>query len=87
MSIFNRIALPLVATLAIAVGLPSAAQAAECKGMSQSKCEKADQCTYVKGYKTKSGNKVAAYCRNKGKSSSSSTKKTDSKKKKDDKKK
>jgi len=82
MSFFNRIALPLAATLVIAVGMPTAAQAAQCKGMSKSKCEKTEQCTYVNSYKTKSGNKVAAYCRNKGKSSSSS-----SKKKKDDKKK
>jgi len=90
MSFFNRIALPLAATLAIAVALPSAAQAAECKGMSQSKCEKASQCSYVNGYKTKSGNKVAGYCRNKAKSSSSSSKdkkESSSKKEKDDKKK
>ena len=82
MTLLKRIAVPLSAALVLAVGLPSAAQAAEWKGMSKSKCEKAEQCTYVNSYKTKSGNKVAAYCRNKGKSSSGSTKK-----KKDDKKK
>ena len=81
MTYFKRIAVPLSAALMLAVGLPSAAQAAECKGMSKSKCEKSDQCTYVNSYKTKSGNKVAAYCRNKGKSSSGSKKKKGDKKK------
>jgi hypothetical protein len=81
MTFFKRIAVPLSAALMLVVGLPSAAQAAECKGMSKSACEKAEQCSYVNSYKTKSGNEVAAYCRNKGKRSS------DSKKQKDDKKK
>ena len=49
---------------------PGVSLAAECKGMQKSKCEKASQCTYVKGYTTKSGTKVSSYCRNKGKSSS-----------------
>jgi hypothetical protein len=52
--------------------LPPTTLAAECKGMKQSKCESAKNCTYVKGYKTKTGTKVSAYCRNASKKSSKS---------------
>ena len=61
--------LPAVA-LSLLLLSPGVSLAAECKGMKKSKCEKASQCTYVKGYTTKSGTKVSAYCRNKGKTSS-----------------
>lgn len=45
-------------------GMPSV-QAADCKGMSESKCTDSGSCTWVSGYKTKSGKEVASYCRNK----------------------
>ena len=42
--------------------------AAECKGMGQPDCEAAgNQCTWIKGYETKTGNQVKAYCRTKPK--------------------
>jgi len=67
----------ILQTLALSLCLLSSGttMAAECKGMKKSKCENASQCTYVKGYTTKSGTKVSAYCRNKGKSSSKSSSK------------
>ena len=39
--------------------------AKSCKEMSKSTCTTASSCTWVKGYTTKKGNKVSAYCRNK----------------------
>ena len=60
-------------------------QAAQCKGMSKSKCEGAAECSWVKSYKSKSGNTVDAYCRSKP--SKSGSKKTTSSKSTDDKKK
>ncbi len=72
MSIFRKIALPLSLALGLAVGLTSTVDAATCKGTAQSKCEKSDSCSWVNGYKTKSGNTVKGYCRNKAKSSSTS---------------
>ena len=60
-------------------------QAAQCKGLSQSKCEGAAECSWVKSYKSKSGNTVDAYCRSKP--SKSSSKKTTSSTSSDDKKK
>ena len=63
--------------------------AKSCKEMSKSSCEKSTSCSWVKGYTTKKGNKVDAYCRNKAKksakksSSKKDTKKTSEKKAKD----
>ena len=53
--------------------------AAQCKGLSQSQCGSTSDCTWVNSYTTKSGTKVAAYCRAKpsngsAKSTSSSAK-------------
>ncbi len=63
----------------------SAAMAVECKGLDKGKCEQADACSWVKSYKTKSGNTVKAYCRAKAKNSSADagTKKKSGKKKAD----
>lgn len=75
--------LSIVGAVSLALAVPSAG-AAECKEMSQSQCEKSSSCSYVKGYKTKTGTKVDAYCRNKGgkkKSSSSKGSKDSSKSK------
>lgn len=71
------------ALVALSFGVISAlsfagnAQAAECKGMKKSACERSTSCTWVDGYKTKTGNKVASYCRK----ASKTTKKTPTKKK------
>ena len=48
----------------------TALAASSCKGLSQSKCDKSPDCSWVSSYQTKSGVKVDAYCR--GKSSKSS---------------
>jgi len=64
---------------------PSAAQNT-CKGLSQNQCGGSSSCTWVKGYKGKSGKAVNPYCRNKPsksaakKSSNSKAKSTTSKK-------
>ena len=68
----KKLGVAVIAVTMVLLGLPSLAQA-ECKGMSKSACERASQCSYVKGYTTKSGSKVAAYCRNKAKKGASST--------------
>jgi len=61
----------------------SAVQAAECKGMTKSKCESADRCSWVNSYTTKKGNTVNGYCRSKpGKGSKKSTSSKDTKEKK-----
>ena len=70
------------------------AHAAQCKGLSKSKCESAADCSWVKSYTTSKGAKVDAYCRAKpskdSKKSSgaekTSTKKKDTEKSKTDKK-
>jgi hypothetical protein len=54
--------------------LSGSVSAKACKGMSQSACSKSTVCTWVKGYKTKTGNKVASYCRNKASKKSTSAK-------------
>ena len=58
-----------------------------CKGMSHSACSQSTSCSWIKGYKTKTGNTVAAYCRNKAskknneeKTSKTRTKKSEAKK-------
>ena len=79
MSTFKKIVLPLSLALSLAIGLSGTADAATCKGTAQSKCEKSDSCSWVNGYKTKSGNKVKGYCRNKAKSSGDSKDKKKSK--------
>ena len=54
--------------------------AAQCKGLSKSKCESATDCSWVKSYTTSKGAKVDAYCRAKpskdSKKSSSTAEKT-----------
>ena len=82
MSILKKLALPLGIALALALAAPGTSLAASCKEMSQSKCDKSDSCSWVNGYKTKSGTKVKGYCRNKAKSSSDSKDKKDKKDKK-----
>jgi len=66
MIILKKMLVPMVGVLMVVLGFPTLAQA-ECKGMSKSACEKSSQCSYVKGYSTKSGSKISAYCRNKAK--------------------
>ncbi len=56
--------------------------AKECKGMSKSTCSSATSCTWVSGYKTKTGSTIASYCRNKA-GKKSTTAKKDKKKAKD----
>ena len=67
----------LVVGLALA---GSAAAETACKGMSKSKCEGADACSWVNGYTTKKGVKVDSYCRNKSSKSSESKSSGSSKK-------
>lgn len=43
----------------------SSISANDCKGLSESQCSSNDDCTWVKGYKTKDGVKVDDYCRSK----------------------
>ncbi len=43
----------------------STVMAVECKGLSKTKCEKTDTCSWVKSYETKTGKKVEGYCRSK----------------------
>ena len=57
----------------------SAVAASACKGKSQSSCEAASDCSWIKGYKKKDGSKVSAYCRAKPGKSSGSSKKASSK--------
>ena len=72
MMLLKNMRVSVIAVLMVLLSLPSLAQA-ECKGMSKSSCEKSSQCSYVKGYTTKSGSKIAAYCRNKAKKGASSS--------------
>lgn len=52
-----------------AIGLAFALHAAPataqntCKGLAKSKCESSSSCSWVSGYKTKSGTAVKSYCR------------------------
>lgn len=81
--LFKKSALSVIAALLVSFAVATGAQA-ECKGMSKSKCEKSTSCTYVKGYtNSKTGKKVSAYCRNKGKSGSSSSKSSSKSKQKE----
>ena len=89
---FKTLSLRSLSTLALVVGLAfagSAAAESACKGMSQSKCKANEACSWVGGYITGKGVKVASYCRNKSSKSksSSSSKKSDSAKTSDSKKK
>lgn len=54
-----------VALLGMAVGLAGSALAADsaCKGLAKSGCAAKDSCSWVDGYTTKKGVKVASYCR------------------------
>lgn len=55
----------IVAMAFLGLAQPSHAQSS-CKGMTKGKCGSSSSCTWVKGYKTKTGNTVSAYCRSKG---------------------
>lgn len=62
--------------------LPSAF-AADCKGLSKSKCQSNSKCSWVDSYKTKAGKTVKGYCRAKPgekKSTTSTSKKSTSSK-------
>ncbi|PID75069.1 MAG: chromosome partitioning protein ParB [Deltaproteobacteria bacterium] len=72
----------LVVTVVFSLVFSSTAMAVECKGLSKAKCEKADDCSWVNSYKTKTGSTVEAYCRSKP--TTSAQKKTTSKKKASD---
>ena len=57
--------------------------AKSCKGMSKSSCNNSASCSWINGYKTKSGSKISSYCRNKAnknKTTKNSTKKDNTKK-------
>ena len=58
----------------------SAVAGSACKGLSQSKCTKSADCSWVSSYQTKKGVTVDAYCRAKS-SKSSAAKKSDKGKK------
>lgn len=62
--------------LLLAWTLP-AVSASKCKGLSTSKCQGNDACTWVSGYTSKQGKKVDAYCRQKASKSSRSGDKKD----------
>lgn len=55
----------IVAMAFLGLAQPSHAQSS-CQGLSKGKCGSSSSCTWVKSYKTKKGNSVAAYCRSKG---------------------
>ncbi len=55
----------------------SAEAASSCKGMSQSSCSAASDCSWVSGYKRKDGVQVSGHCR--AASGKASTKKTQKK--------
>ena len=70
--------------LSLALSLGAASAQAECKGSSQSACEKSDSCSWVKGYTRKDGAKVSAYCKSKPKKTGQSKSTTSDSKKKSD---
>ena len=55
--------IPAVFILVVLLFGTSALAAGKCKDLSRSQCTANDSCTWVKGYTTKTGKKVAAYCR------------------------
>ena len=73
----NNIFKPIV-TLAAALSLfaiSSVNAASPCKGMDENSCKTSNnQCSWIKSYETKSGNKVQAYCRTKPKKKACSKK-------------
>jgi hypothetical protein len=56
-----------IALLLSGLAIGPAGAASRCKGLAQSQCERADHCTWVNSYTTKSGTKVSGYCRAKPK--------------------
>ncbi len=54
--------------------------AKSCKGMSKSSCNNSASCSWINGYKTKSGSKISSYCRNKAKKNKNKTTKNSTKK-------
>lgn len=60
----------LVCSLTFALFFAGNASAASiCKGMEKNVCAKNDSCSWVDGYKTKTGTKVKSHCRKKPKKS------------------
>lgn len=60
----------LVCSLTFALLFAGNASAASiCKGMEKNVCAKNDSCSWVDGYKTKTGTKVKSHCRKKPKKS------------------
>ena len=85
MSTFRLAIKNYLGALTLAFGLAgflgsTGALAADCKGLSKSRCASNSACTWVKGYKTSSGKSVDSYCRAKPKKGAGSTKKSDKKK-------
>lgn len=58
--------LPTIVCVSLAMGGSTAVASKACKGMSQQACSASSDCTWVKGYVSKSGKQVDAYCRAKG---------------------
>jgi len=59
--------IPTVLCVALGFGTPAVLAKNQCKGMSKSACTADESCSWVKGYVSKSGNKVDPYCRVKAK--------------------
>jgi hypothetical protein len=51
------------AIMLLAMVHPLAQAEGKCKGLSKSACSSNPTCSWVNGYETKAGKKVAAYCR------------------------
>ncbi len=76
----------MMIAVVFALGFSLQAQAANCKGKSQSSCAASASCTWVKGYKRSDGVKVSGHCRNKsGKASAFGKQSADKAKTKKDK--
>ena len=66
--------------IALAFFMPESADAANCQGLSSSKCKSNSNCVWVSGY-TRKGARVKAYCRAKPTRSAVKNKRTTTKKK------
>ncbi|MEN8178403.1 MAG: chromosome partitioning protein ParB [Pseudomonadota bacterium] len=75
-----RSIIPAVVCLSLGLGATAAVAKSECKGMSKSACSADKSCSWVKGYVTKSGNKVDPYCRVKANKKKATDKKSEAKK-------
>ena len=82
----SRHILALVLTVFISTLFSFSANAASCKGKSQSSCSANNDCSWVSSYKRKDGTKVSSHCRaNAGKGSANKSKEKSSHKKPNDK--